>query len=174
MSNLIGRNSEISQLKSLYNSNKSQFVAIYGRRRVGKTFLVDEALKDKITFRHAGLSPVGESGRFNMLKNQLRHFYNSLLLHGMKKRKCPTSWQEAFFMLEQYLRSIDDGSRQVVFIDEIPWMDTARSGFVTALEGYWNSWACHRSNLMLVVCGSATSWMQDNLINNHGGLYGRN
>lgn len=173
MCNLIGRNSEIAQLNNLYNSNKSQFVAIYGRRRVGKTFLVDEALRGKITFRHAGLSPVDESGKFNMLKDQLRHFYHSLLLHGMKKHKCPATWQEAFFMLEQYLRSIDDGSRQVVFIDELPWMDTARSGFVTALEGYWNSWACHRSNLMLVVCGSATSWMQDNLINNHGGLYGR-
>ena len=101
MSNLIGRNSEISQLKSLYNSNKSQFVAVYGRRRVGKTFLIDEALKGKITFRHAGLSPADESGKFNMLKEQLKHFYNSLLLHGVKKKKCPASWQEAFFMLEQ-------------------------------------------------------------------------
>ena len=76
-------------------------------------------------------------------------------------------------MLEMHLQSIDDGKRQVVFLDELPWMDTPRSGFVTALEGFWNGWACHRHNMMLVVCGSATSWILDNLINNHGGLYGR-
>lgn len=173
MSNVIGRDNELRELNDLYNSNKSQFVAVYGRRRVGKTFLIDEAFRGKITFRHAGLSPVDKGGKTNLLKNQLKHFYNSLLLHGMKRSHQPTSWTEAFFMLEQHLRNIDDGSRQVVFIDELPWMDTPRSGFITALEGYWNSWACHRSNMMLVVCGSATSWMQDNLINNHGGLYGR-
>ena len=76
-------------------------------------------------------------------------------------------------MLEMHLKSIDDGTRQVVFLDELPWMDTPRSGFITALEAFWNGWACHRDNLMLIVCGSATSWMTDKLINNYGGLYGR-
>lgn len=77
-------------------------------------------------------------------------------------------------MLSQLLESKDDGkTRQVVFLDELPWMDTPRSGFITAFEGFWNTWACHRDNLMLVVCGSANSWMLDNLVNNHGGLYGR-
>ena len=146
---------------------------MYGRRRVGKTFLVDEALKGKITFRHAGLSPVDEDGGANMLEEQLRHFYHSLLLHGMKKSHRPSSWLEVFFMLEQWLQSIDDGKRQVVFLDELPWLDTPRSMFVTAFEGFWNTWACHRDNMMIIVCGSATSWIQDKLINNHGGLYGR-
>ena len=76
-------------------------------------------------------------------------------------------------MLEQHLQCNDNGKRQVVFLDELPWMDTPKSGFVTALESFWNTWACHRQNLMLVVCGSANSWMLDNLVNNHGGLYGR-
>lgn len=76
-------------------------------------------------------------------------------------------------MLETLLESKDDGKRQVVFLDELPWMDSPRSGFITALEAFWNRWGCHRDNFMLVVCGSATSWMQDKLVNNHGGLYDR-
>lgn len=174
MKNIIGRDKEIKELERLYNSNTPQFVAVYGRRRVGKTFLVDEALKGHITFRHAGLSPLEyQQSKKNLLKEQLKNFYYSLIRHGMKKSKCPTSWLEAFFMLEMLLQGIDDGSRQVVFIDELPWMDTPRSGFITALESFWNGWGCHRDNFMLVVCGSAASWMMDNLINNHGGLYGR-
>ncbi|MGM9780705.1 MAG: ATP-binding protein [Candidatus Cryptobacteroides sp.] len=173
MKTIIGREKEIKELKSLYDSNKPQLVAVYGRRRVGKTFLVDEALKGLITFRHAGLSPVDEDGDANMLSDQLKHFYQSLLLHGMKKSHCPSSWLEAFFMLEQWLQGIDDGSRQVIFLDELPWLDTPRSKFITAFEGFWNTWACHRDNIMVVVCGSATSWMQDKFVGNHDGLYGR-
>ena len=80
---------------------------------------------------------------------------------------------EAFFLLSQFLESRDTGNRQLVFLDELPWLDTPKSGFITAFEGFWNSWACHRDNLMLVVCGSANSWMLNNLVNSHGGLYGR-
>ena len=173
MKELIGRKQEQRELLDLYKSNRAEFVAVYGRRRVGKTFLVDETLGSHITIRHAGLSPIDDNGKRNMLKDQLKHFYHSLLSQGMKKSKCPSSWLEAFFMLEMHLQSLDNGSRQVVFLDELPWMDTPRSGFVTALEGFWNGWACHRHNFMLVVCGSATSWILDNLINTHGGLYGR-
>lgn len=173
MKSIIGRDNEVRMLEELYSSNRSQLVAVYGRRRVGKTYLVDEALKGKITFRHAGLSPVEENGKSNMLTDQLQHFYQSLLLHGMKKSHRPSSWLEAFFMLEQWLQAIDHGGRQVVFLDELPWLDTPRSKFITAFEGFWNTWGCHRDNLMVVVCGSATSWIQDKLINNHGGLYGR-
>lgn len=173
MKNIIGREKETKELNRLYDSSLPQFVAVYGRRRVGKTFLVDQTLKDRITFRHAGLSPVDYQQKKNLMKEQLKSFYFSLIRQGMKKSKCPTSWLEAFFMLEMHLQTIDDGSRQVVFLDELPWMDTPRSGFVTALESFWNGWGCHRDNFMLVVCGSATSWIMDNLINNHGGLYGR-
>lgn len=174
MEKLIGREAEIQELKRCYKSDSAQFVAIYGRRRVGKTFLVDEVFKNLITFRHAGLSPIEQESKKNALKKQLTNFHYSLMTQGMPKSKCPKSWLEAFFMLEQLLQSKDDGkTRQVVFIDELPWMATARSGFITALEAFWNGWACHRDNIMLVVCGSATSWISDNLINNHGGLYGR-
>ena len=170
---MIGREEEIREMNERYDSGRPEFIAVYGRRRVGRTYLIDEALKDRITFRHSGLSPVDEQNHKNGLKEQLRHFYLSLQLQGLKKSKCPTSWLEAFFMLEKHLQSIDNGSRQVVFLDELPWMDTPRSGFITALEAFWNGWAYHRDNMMLVVCGSATSWMTDKLINNYGGLYGR-
>ncbi len=171
---MIGRKKEVETLERLYNSNKSQFVAVYGRRRVGKTYLINELFGDKITFKHAGLSPIEtDDSKGSPLKKQLKHFYNSLILHGMKKSKCPDNWMDAFLMLEKFLISIDDGRRQLIFIDELPWLDTPKSGFITAFEGFWNTWACSRKNLMLVVCGSATSWMSDKLINNHGGLYNR-
>ena len=172
MKNIIGREKEIKELNKLYDSSFPQFVAVYGRRRVGKTFLIDQTLKNRITFRHAGLSPVDYQQK-NLMKDQLKSFYYSLISQGMKKSKCPASWMEAFFMLEMHLQSIDNGGRQVVFLDELPWLDTPRSGFITALESFWNGWGCHRDNFMLIVCGSATSWIVDNLINNHGGLYGR-
>lgn len=171
---MIGRSQELKQLEELYSNGRAEFIAVYGRRRVGKTYLVDEALKGKITFRHAGLSPIEVSDNAKApLKVQLEAFYYSLLIHGMKKSHCPKDWLEAFFMLEMHLQSIDNGDRMVVFLDELPWMDTAKSGFITAFEGFWNSWGCHRDNLMVVVCGSANSWIMDKLINNHGGLYGR-
>ncbi|MCC8118592.1 MAG: ATP-binding protein [Bacteroidales bacterium] len=173
MEKIIGRKKEIAEIQRLYHSGKAELLAIYGRRRVGKTFLVDESLKNRITFRHAGLSPIDKDNHKNDMKSQLKQFFFSLKLHGHKGRSTPKSWMDAFYLLEQLLISNDNGQRQVVFLDELPWMDTPRSGFLTAFEGFWNSWACHRDNLMLVVCGSANSWILDNLINSRGGLYGR-
>lgn len=169
---MIGREKEASELMKLYYRKKAELVAVYGRRRVGKTYLIDETFRGKITFRHAGLSPVEENKR-GFLKAQLEHFYYSLLIQGMKKSHRPESWLEAFYMLESFLEERDDGERQVVFLDELPWLDSPRSGFMTAFEGFWNTWGCHRNNLMVIVCGSASSWMKDSLINNHGGLYNR-
>ena len=171
---MIGRKAEVNELNRLYHTDKAQLVAVYGRRRVGKTYLIDEAFKGRITFRHAGLSPVelGSDGK-GALKIQLQNFYFSLQLAGEKNNRCPKSWLEAFFMLEEYLEKNDHGERQVVFLDEMPWMDTPRSGFVTAFEAFWNNWGCHRENLMVIVCGSANSWIRDKLINSHGGLYNR-
>ena len=171
---MIGRKKESAELIELYEDGRAEFVAIYGRRRVGKTYLVDETMAGKITFRHTGLSPVeGKTLNVSPTRAQLQAFYYSLIQHGMKKSHCPGDWLEAFFMLETLLQEKDTGTRQVVFIDELPWMDTARSGFITGLEAFWNGWACHRKNLMLIVCGSANSWILDKLINNHGGLYNR-
>ena len=117
---MTGRDKEVAELLGLYDKDSAEPVAIYGRRRVGKTYLVDETFKDKITFRHAGLSPVEikEQVRPQPLKDQLQAFYYSLLSQGMKRDHCPKDWLEAFFMLEMHLQAIDDGSRQLIFLDE--------------------------------------------------------
>lgn len=91
----------------------------------------------------------------------------------MKRTHQPESWLEALFMLEKLLKSKGNGERQVIFLDELPWMDTPKSGFITAFEGFWNTWACHHHNIMVIVCGSTNSWILDKLINNHRGLYNR-
>ena len=169
---MVGRQEEIRELQERYAGSEAEFIAIYGRRRVGKTYLVDETFKGKITFRHAGLSPA-EFGGNNLMAAQLDHFYQSLILCGAAPDHRPQDWLEAFFMLEMWLQSRDDQGRQLIFLDELPWMDTPKSGFLTGLEAFWNGWACHRHNIMLIVCGSASSWILDRLINNHGGLYGR-
>ena len=173
MSNVIGRKSEIRELEKLYRSDRPEFVAIYGRRRVGKTFLIKQALKGRITFQHTGVSPVDQEKGKSRMKIQLESFHYSLLNHGLEGYTTPKSWMEAFFQLEQLLTKLDDGSRQVVFIDELPWMDTPRSGFLSAFESFWNGWCSGRDNMMLVVCGSATSWILGNLSRSRGGLYGR-
>ena len=172
MCTIIGRKQEIAELTRRHESGRAEFIAVYGRRRVGKTFLINEVLGDDIVFHHTGLSPYDRKRKVS-LKAQLQNFQYTLIRHGMDGIEQPKSWIEAFFMLEQLLDRMDNGSRQVVFIDELPWMDTPRSGFLTALEAFWNGWGCKRHNLCFIVCGSATSWMLDNIINNKGGLYGR-
>lgn len=169
---MVGRKKEIAELKELYAGNHAELVAVYGRRRVGKTYLIDQTFKNNFAFKHSGLSPI-EHEKAGMLEAQLQHFYNSLRSYGLKDEECPKNWIDAFFLLRQLLEKKDNEKRQVVFIDELPWLDTARSGFITAFESFWNTWGSSRDNLMLIVCGSANSWMLDKLINGHGGLYGR-
>ncbi len=169
---IVGRKREMEELRNLYESNKAEFVAIYGRRRVGKTFLVKEMFQDKMTFYHSGLSPFDKERKISM-RDQLEAFYASLQRYGMEESSCPKSWMEAFRRLGELLDQIDDGKRQLIFIDELPWMDTPRSKFLMAFEHFWNTWGAWHDRVMLIVCGSATSWMLDNLINSKGGLYDR-
>lgn len=173
MSYVIGRKSEMEEIERHYRSDRPEFIMVYGRRRVGKTFLVNQALKGRITFCHTGVSPVDTEKGKSRMKMQLESFYYSLLSHGLEGYGTPKSWLEAFFQLEQLLTKLDDGKRMVVFIDELPWMDTPRSGFMPAFEHFWNGWCNRHDNMMLIVCGSATSWMLAKLSRNRGGLYGR-
>ena len=172
MGKIIGRKREQEELLRIYRRNGAQFVAIYGRRRVGKTFLVRELFKDEFAFYHTGVSPVELSGE-NLLAAQLSAFSSSLRRYSSAHGSHPSNWMEAFDLLIDLLASEPHDKRQVVFIDEMPWMDTPRSGFITAFEHFWNGWAAGQDNLMLIVCGSASSWISDNLINSYGGLYDR-
>ena len=162
---LIGREQEQEMLHKAYESDSSQFVAVYGRRRVGKTYLVRECFADKFVFQHSGVAKAST-------KLQLRYFKESLLKSGFPKARLPKDWIEAFSMLEQLIEQ-SEAEKKVVFIDEIPWMDTPRSNFITALEYFWNSFASARKDVILIVCGSATSWIINKVLKNHGGLHNR-
>lgn len=170
---IIGRKKEQDKLMSLYHSDKSEFVAIYGRRRVGKTYLVNTLFEGQFAFKHTGLSPYDDEAGAS-LADQLLAFNYSLIRYGQSDRlPAPKSWLEAFFRLEQLLSSKADGKKQVVFIDELPWMDTPRSKFVMALESFYNGWASGRHDILLIICGSSSSWILKNIVNNKGGLYDR-
>jgi AAA+ ATPase superfamily predicted ATPase len=164
-STIIGRKPEINRIQELYTSGKPEFVALFGRRRVGKTFLMRELLEEKFVFDLAGLAKSG-------MKKQLLNFYYSLKKVAIQDFAVPSSWLEAFEQLIAFLET-SQVKRKVIFIDEISWIDTPKSGFLTALEHFWNGWACSKKEIMLIVCGSATSWIINNLINNCGGLYNR-
>lgn len=173
--NIIGRKTEISRLERLYKSNKSEFVAIYGRRRVGKSFLVTEVFGKKIAFKAVGTYVKdGDKDYETYRKLQLEHFYDALVLSGLDNSLSkPTCWREAFLLLRKVLQS-KRSKRKVVFIDELPWLAGPQSSEMIAELGYfWNSWADSERNIVLVVCGSATSWMLDNVIHDYGGLHGR-
>lgn len=163
--NIIGRETEKLLLESIYQSNKSEFVAVCGRRRVGKTYLVKEFFEDELVFQTAGLANEDT-------KRQLKSFYNDLREQGIEDEGQPKDWIEAFALLRLLIKK-STKERKVILLDELPWMDTPRSGFVSALEHFWNVWASSRHDIVLIVCGSATSWMMDKLINSHGGLHNR-
>ena len=173
MESIVGRKKEQKELEQVYNSNKAEFVVVYGRRRVGKTYLVREFFQDRLDFYHTALSPI-ELEDENLVEKQLQAFYHSLKRYGaVDVEKKPVDWFDAFEMLITLLESKGKDKRLVVFIDELPWMDTPRSGFITAFEHFWNGWAAGQKHIMLIVCGSATSWISDKLLQNKGGLYGR-
>lgn len=162
---MIGRKTEVQELMRAYDSDYSEFVALYGRRRVGKTFLVNEVFNYQFAFHVAGIE--GGSKR-----EQLLAFREALKKQGHPR--CPRlkSWIEAFSELETML----DGNlerRKVVFFDELPWFDTPCSGFLRAFESFWNSWASSRKDIVLVVCGSATTWILDKILRARGGLHNR-
>lgn len=172
METIVGRKKEQEELNQLYHSGKAEFVVVYGRRRVGKTFLVREFFGNNFGFYHTGLSPLELEGN-KLQEKQLQSFSFSLKRYGAEIDHQPKDWLEAFEMLVHLLERKGKEKRQVIFIDEMPWMDTPRSGFLTAFEHFWNGWAAGQNHLMLIVCGSATSWISDKLIQNKGGLYGR-
>ncbi len=162
---MIGRTEEIKAIRAAYESDHSEFVAVYGRRRVGKTFLVNEVFNYQFAFHAAGI----EDGSRKM---QLAAFRESLKRQGHPK--CPrlTSWISAFAELATMLEGLSTG-RKVVFLDELPWFDTPCSGFLKAFEHFWNEWATSRKDILLVICGSATTWIVNKILRSRGGLHNR-
>jgi uncharacterized protein len=161
----IGRAAERTTLQAAFSHPESRFVAVYGRRRVGKTYLIRHELEGKMTFQMAG-------GANANTAQQLNAFRIALKRHGLPLAKRPSNWFDAFEALTDFLAA-HDHPKKVVFIDELPWLATKRSDFLQALEHFWNSWASARRDVLLVVCGSSASWMVNELLKNKGGLHNR-
>jgi len=167
MEKFIGRESEAGLLKKIAKSGEAELVAVYGRRRVGKTFLIHAVYQRQVAFEFCGMHDA-------TLSQQLENFSQSLTVaSGNLPIAKPSGWIQAFKMLADYLTPIIKRRRKIVFFDEFPWMDTPRSGFLAAFENFWNTWASHQEHLVVVICGSSASWMIRKVINNKGGLYNR-
>lgn len=163
---IVGRVNEIQLLTEAYKSDRSEFIAVYGRRRVGKTFLIDKIFGDKYDFYMTGIF---EGTR----KEQLSNFTHQLEYYSGQRQKRPENWLDAFFLLKKFIELKKDQKRILIFIDELPWLDTPRSRFIKAFELFWNEWASKMDNMKLIVCGSATTWMTNKLLGNKGGLHNR-
>ena len=162
---LIGRQREAQTIKEAIDDDRSHFIAIYGRRRIGKTYLVKELCGNRFTFHHAGVFE-------GSLSDQLFAFDASLKEAGFTSDAPSRSWAEAFEKLKDLIRRSTE-ARKIIFLDELSWMDTPKSNFIMALENFWNGWASMRNDMILIVCASATSWMLSKIVHNKGGLYNR-
>ena len=163
---LIGRENELHTLAQVMQRDDAQLVAVYGRRRVGKTFLVKRFFNETYDFSFVGSYKTQTSIQLELFRGTLERY------SGKKVAKLKT-WYEAFNALRDYLQTLNK-ERIVIFLDELPWMDQPKSNFLSAFSFFWNDWACSVKGLKLVACGSATTWMLDKFVGDKGGFYGRN
>ncbi|MDR0505500.1 MAG: ATP-binding protein [Dysgonamonadaceae bacterium] len=163
---IIGREYEIQQLTTFLSSDKAEFLVVYGRRRVGKTFLIKQFFNQKFTFYFSGAENASR-------QEQLFNFATALNEYSGKQHPLVDSWQKAFVQLKEYLQNVKTKGKKVIFIDEMPWLDNAKSGFLSAFEYFWNTYASAEKDIFLVVCGSSTSWIVNKIFKNRGGLHNR-
>lgn len=166
MEKIIGRILEQRQLNQILESPDAELLAIYGRRRIGKTFLIRNTYEKQLVFEMSGVHNA-------TLKKQLENFAYALSKATGLPLASPSSWTQAFGQLIAYLEPLIKNEKKVVFIDEFPWLHTPRSGFKEAFESFWNMWASKKKNIVVVVCGSAAAWMIKNIVKNRGGLHNR-
>lgn len=164
---IAGRLPEQQLMQQLLSGNNPEFLAVYGRRRVGKTYLIRNVFQKEIVFQMTGIAGAG-------ISQQLVNFFSALQSADSETyyEALPPDWFHAFEMLQLFLQK-NSFKKKVVFFDELPWIDGPQSDFLPALEHFWNAWASTRPDIILVVCGSAASWMLNKLINNKGGLHNR-
>ena len=167
MGKLIARKKEIEILERKYRSGKSEFVIIYGRRRIGKTYLVNNTFSERFTFTYVGSRRQRPEKQLQRFALQLKEYCGSAYAPHLE------TWEDAFNELRALINKRPAKERKVIFFDEMPWIDTPRSSFVEALEYFWNAWAAQRDDILFIACGSATSWMVNKLVKNKGGLHNR-
>lgn len=165
---MVGRIEEIAKLKGLLGKKRSEFAAVYGRRCVGKTYLIRQVYADKIIFECSGLYQKD-------MTQQLENFWLTLAEYNRNGQATltPKTWLQAFALLKNYIYQLDTDKPKVIFLDEIAWFETPRSGFLSALDNFWNQFCSKRSDIILVICGSAASWIINKVINDTGGLHNR-
>ena len=165
---ITGRIAEQKILAARLATPEPELIAIYGRRRVGKTYLVRTFCKDALVFEFTGIQEA-------TMKTQLENFSNALQLatKSAVALAIPPNWLQAFMMLDTYLNTLPTDKPAVIFFDEFPWIETHKSGFLRAFDHWWNASATKKSHVKVVICGSAASWMIDKIINNRGGLHNR-
>jgi len=169
---IIGRKQEQKLLDEIFNSKKAEFVALYGRRRVGKTYLMEQFFMNKpCLFLHVtGLL----QGKLNeQLENFSQVMSETFFAETGLKLERPISWMHAFELLTNTIQKFSKHNRIVFFFDELPWLASKKSGFKAALDYYWNTKWSKNKKILLIVCGSAASWMIKNIINDKGGLHNR-
>ena len=164
---MAGRETEFEVMRELLTSNKAELVAIIGRRRIGKTYLVKQVYKDCLSFHFTGIKEADKNTALNELYQKFK-----VLAPAKLVKRPPQSWMEAFRILKAYLLSIKTKRKKVIFLDEFPWIDSHKSGFLLAFEYFWNDWAVDQ-NIIVVLCGSSSSWMIKNVLNNKAGLHNR-
>lgn len=164
---VVGRESQTLLLESLLRDKKSHFVAITGRRRVGKTYLIDEVYKDQMSYRVTGIQDANTESQITNFVQKVME-YSQIPLIGTL-----SNWQEVFIYFKAYLKRLSKRKKHVIFIDELPWMATARSGFIQGLAHLWNDYLSKEKHFILVVCGSATSWISKKIVNDKGGFHNR-
>lgn len=163
----VGRQQQLSEFRKILNSNNPEFIAVYGRRRVGKTFLVKEAASNNFTFYFTASHEVSKNEQLTNFILQLRKYSNK------DNIEVPKSWFTAFALLSKYLDSLPKEMNKILFFDELPWADTPKSGFLGAFENFWNMRCAGNRDVKLIACGSATSWIINKVIHNRGGLHNR-
>jgi hypothetical protein len=166
MDTIFGRNNEIKIFNEAMTSRQSEFIAVTGRRRIGKTFLINTFFKEDICFYMTGVQN-------QTIKVQLRAFANELAYRQKKIVSAPEDWIEAFAILRDYVETVKTTKRKVIFFDELAWIDTPRSGFLQIFAHFWNSWAAWTKDIVLVIAGSSTSWIVNKVYNDRGGLHNR-
>jgi AAA+ ATPase superfamily predicted ATPase len=165
---IIGREGEASILSKLLKSPDPELLAIYGRRRVGKTFLIRNFYHSNMVF--------SVSGQHNgKTSEQLLNFTEELNTWFPQKKQlsAAVSWPEAFNRLKEATDSIKHKNKKVFFFDELPWLDNHKSGFLSSFSHFWNTYASTRNDILVIICGSAASWIIEKVINNKGGLHNR-
>ena len=163
---IIGRKNACHELERMLLEKEAALVIVTGRRRVGKTFLINEFFNNKFTFKITG------DYKKSRLE-QITSFFAELKTKTGKEYEPTSYWPKAFELLREYLDTLSQRERKVIFFDEFPWLDSQNSGFLTSFEYFWNHYLSTQKNLLFIICGSASSWIENKIVKNKGGLYNR-